>query len=221
MDARSRPLQIEYMRRFQDTESYRNAVWKVLCEDFFSRYISPNCTLLDLGAGWGEFSRNIRAKKKFAMDLNPDCGTRVAGHANFLQQDCSVLWPIADETLDVVFTSNFLEHLPSKSSVDRTLGEAFRCLRPGGKIICLGPNIKFARGSYWDYWDHFIPITDESMAEALSLRSFRVVEKIDRFLPYSMSGNKNPPLITVSIYLKLRWTWRFIGKQFLVIAEKP
>jgi SAM-dependent methyltransferase len=221
MDLHSIKLQKEYQQRFQGADLYRDSVWKMLCNDFFSKYIEPNCVVLDLGAGWGEFSRNILASKKYSMDLNPDCGKRVANHATFLHQDCSVTWPIGDGALDVVFTSNFLEHLPSKDLVDRTLSEAFRCLKPGGKIICLGPNIKFVQGSYWDYWDHFIPITEVSMAEALSLKGFRVTEKVDRFLPYTMSSGKNPPLFTVKLYLKLRFAWRFFGKQFLVVAQKP
>jgi len=155
------------------------------------------------------------------MDLNPDCGKRIAGYSTFLHQDCSTTWPIEDGALDVVFTSNFLEHLPSKELVDKTLREAFRCLKRGGKIICLGPNIKFVPGSYWDYWDHFIPITEESIAEVLSLKGFKVTRKIDRFLPYTMSGGNNPPLIAVRLYLKIAFAWRFFGKQFLVIAEKP
>lgn len=221
MDSRSTDLQEEYQQRFHGADLYRDSVWKILCADFFSKYIAPSYLVLDLGAGWGEFTRNIRAKEKYAMDLNPDCGKRVAGYAMFLNQDCSTTWPIGDNTLDIVFTSNFLEHLPNKDLVDRTLREAFRCLKRGGKIICLGPNIKFVPGSYWDYWDHFIPITEESLAEALSLKGFTVVEKIDRFLPYTMSGGKNPPLILVRIYLKLHFFWRFLGKQFLVVAEKP
>jgi ubiquinone/menaquinone biosynthesis C-methylase UbiE len=64
----------------------------------------------------------------------------------------------------------------------QTLEEAFRCLKPGGKILCLGPNIKFVNGPYWDYWDHYIPITEESLAETLSLRGFDVQCKIDKFL---------------------------------------
>ena len=221
MYSRSIDLQEEYQQRFQGADLYRDSVWKILCTDFFSKYITPSCSVLDLGAGWGEFSRNIRAAKKYAMDLNPDCGKRVAGHSTFLHQDCSTTWPIDDGALDIVFTSNFLEHLSSKDLVDRTLREAFRCLKPRGKIICLGPNIKFVPGSYWDYWDHYIPITEESLAEVLSLKGFSVVEKIDRFLPYTMSGGNTPPLITVKLYLKLRFAWRFFGKQFLIVAEKP
>jgi len=123
--------------------------------------------------------------------------------------------------LDVVFTSNFLEHLPNKNLIDKTLREAFRCLKPGGKIICLGPNIKFVNGSYWDYWDHHTPLTEESVAESLRLKGFNVQQKIDKFLPYTMSGSKKPSLFSLNIYLKLPLTWKFFGKQFLVIAKKP
>ncbi len=221
MDTRATNLQEEYQQRFNGSDVYRDAVWKILCEDFFSKHISNEALLLDLGAGWGEFSRNIKARKKFAMDLNPDCGKRVEGYSTFLQQDCSAEWPLEDGSIDIVFTSNFFEHLPSKDLIEKTLREAFRCLKPGGKIICLGPNIKYTKGLYWDYWDHHIPITEESMAEILCLKGFVVSEKVDRFLPYTMSGGKKPPLLAVKIYLKLRFIWRYFGGQFLVIARKP
>jgi SAM-dependent methyltransferase len=220
MDTRSTALQEEYKQRFRGADLYRDSVWNILCNDFFSRFISPESVLLDLGAGWGEFSRNIKASKKYAMDLNPECGLRVEGHSTFLLQDCSTRWPFEDGTLDVVFTSNFLEHLPSKELVDKTLAEAFRCLKQGGKIICLGPNIKFVLGSYWDFWDHFIALTEDSMAEALSLKGFSVSAKIPRFLPYTMSGGSKPPLSALRLYLKLPFVWRFFGKQFLVVADK-
>ena len=220
MDQRSITLQDEYQRRFEENEKYRNSVWKILCNDFFSKYIDKNATLLDLGAGWGEFSRNIVAKNKFAMDLNPDCGARVEGYAKFLEQDCSTRWPLEDETLDVVFTSNFLEHLPTKTLIDTTLAEAFRCLKTGGRIICVGPNITHLPGLYWDYWDHYTPITDKSMAEALTLRGFKIEEVVPKFLPYTMSGGRNPPIAGVKLYLQMRFAWRFFGKQFLVVARK-
>lgn len=221
MDQRSLALQDEYEQRFAANAEYRNEVWKVLCSEFFSRYVHPNAAVLDLGAGWGEFSRNIAARKKYAMDLNPECGRRVQGYSEFIQQDCSVEWPLPEGTLDVVFTSNFFEHLPDKASVDTTLGHAFRCLKKSGLIICLGPNIRFLPGAYWDYWDHFIPITDTSLAEALKLQGFSVKEKISRFLPYTMSTGRNPPLAAVKAYLKLPFVWPLLGKQFLLIAEKP
>ena len=220
MDERAELLRKEYDQRFKDKDDYRNGVWRVLCSDYFSQYVSRSATLLDLGAGWGEFSRNIVAAKKYAMDLNEECGRRLEGISEFLHQDCSTTWPLKDETLDVVFTSNFLEHLPDKKSVEATLDEAFRCLKKGGKIICMGPNIKHVPGAYWDFWDHFVPITEDSLAEVLRLKDFHIEKKIGRFLPYTMSDGFQPPLIGLSLYLRLPFVWPLLGKQFLVVGEK-
>jgi ubiquinone/menaquinone biosynthesis C-methylase UbiE len=220
MDKRSTILRDEYRARFESNERYRNSVWRLLCSKIFARYIKPEHTVLDLGAGWGEFSRNVAAAKKYAMDLNPDCGERVAGAAEFLQQDCSTPWPVEDGSLDIVFTSNFLEHLPNKDSIDKTLAEAFRCLKSGGLILCIGPNIRYLPGLYWEYWDHHTPITDKSMAEALTLRGFSIEKHVDRFLPYTMSGGRNPPLLGVKFYLSLPIVWPLFGKQFFLIGRK-
>jgi len=217
---RSQLLQDEYHRRFGDRAEYRDRVWKVLCADFFSRYIPRDAAVLDLGAGWGEFTRNVEAREKYAIDLNPETGRRVEGFARFIQQDCSKPWPLAGASLDVVFTSNFLEHLPAKDLVDDTLREARRCLKPGGRIVCVGPNVRYVPGAYWDFWDHHIPITDLSMAEALELQGFAVEERIDRFLPYTMSGNRETPLAFVRAYLRMPFAWPLFGRQFLVVARR-
>jgi SAM-dependent methyltransferase len=97
----------------------------------------------------------------------------------------------------VVFTSNFLEHLPDKDHVAATIAEAFRCLKPGGQIICLGPNIKCVHGAYWDFWDHFVPLTDLALSELLRLSHFDITLSLPRFLPYSMSTGWTPPLALV------------------------
>lgn len=220
MNKLSSVLQDGYQKRFEANAGYRDKVWKILCNDFFAQYIKEESVLLDLGAGWGEFSRNIKAKTKYAMDLNPECGRRVNGHATFLHQDCSTRWPLEDDSLDVVFTSNFLEHLPNKSAIDLTLKESYRCLKKGGLMICMGPNIRYLPGLYWDYWDHYVPITDNSIAEALRLTGFGINNVIARFLPYTMSGGSNPPLIAIRGYLHMKFVWPLFGKQFLVVAQK-
>jgi SAM-dependent methyltransferase len=192
----------------------------VLCHDFFAKYIPPGATVLDIGAGWGEFINNITAGKKYAMDLNPETGVRVASDVVHLRQDSSREWPIPTDSLDVVFTSNFLEHLPDKSSVHRTVAEAHRCLRPGGHFIGLGPNIRHLHGAYWDFWDHRVPLSDASMIELLGICGFEVALCHSRFLPYSMSTSFTPPLLFLRLYLKMPIAWRFVGKQFLIIATK-
>src|SRR5262249_39433524 len=134
--------------------------------------------------------------------------------------DCSAPWPLNQNSLDVVFTSNFFEHLPDKPALGRTLDEIRRCLKPGGRLIAMGPNIRYVPGAYWDFWDHYLPLTEKSLAEALDNRKFRLELSVDRFLPYTMTDGRQYPLVCLQLYLKLRWSWRFFGKQFLVVAAK-
>jgi len=213
-------LKDEYRKRFFKIEKYRNDVWKILCEEYFNNIILPGAHVLDLGSGWGEFINNVKAGKKYAMDLNPDAGRKLLGKTRFLHQDCSEEWQIPSDSLDIVFTSNFLEHLPDKTHVEEALSEAYRCLKAEGLIICLGPNIKYVLGKYWDFWDHFIPITELSLSEILKLKGFSIHLSIPRFLPYSMSTGRTPPSFFVKLYLKLPILWPLFGKQFLVIGKK-
>jgi SAM-dependent methyltransferase len=210
-----------YDRRFAARQDYRHRVWTVLTEQFFQRYVDPTAIVLELGCGWGEFINQIRAGTKYGMDLNPSSPSRLHADVAFLHQDCSQPWPLEEGSLDVVFTSNFFEHLPDKASLGRTLTEAHRCLRSGGRIICLGPNIRALHGSYWDFWDHYLPLTERSLEEGLELTGFRIAECRGRFLPYTMSRERQAPLWAVSLYLKLPLLWGIVGRQFLVVAFKP
>jgi SAM-dependent methyltransferase len=79
--------------------------------------------VLDLACGYGEFINNIRAARKIAVDLNPDSPDAVAGDVIFHAVAANALGPITDASVDVVFTSNFFEHLPDKAALQEVLGE--------------------------------------------------------------------------------------------------
>ena len=209
-----------YQSRFESKESYRYQVWRILIDQFFQAYIPPQATILDLGCGFGEFINQVSADKKYGMDLNPATREKLRPEIHFLNQDCSKTWAIEDGTLDVVFTSNFFEHLLNKDLLGASLEQAYRCLKPGGKIVCLGPNIRFLAGSYWDFWDHYLALTDRSLKEGMELHGFRVTTCVPRFLPYSMSQGFQPPLAFLSMYLKLRLLWPIFGRQFLIIGVR-
>jgi SAM-dependent methyltransferase len=221
MAENAQDLQKIYHRRFSQTAAYRNRVWQVLTGSFFRRWIAPDAAVLDLGCGYGEFSNNIVAGRKWAMDLNPDAPNHLAKDVTFLEQDCSAVWPLPDGSLDVVFTSNFFEHLPDKGCLKRTLRQAFRCLKPGGRLIAMGPNIKYLPGQYWDFFDHHTILTEASLGEALEIEGFGLEYVAARFLPYTLVNAPEYPVAFVRLYLLLPWLWWVKGRQFLVVARKP
>jgi SAM-dependent methyltransferase len=217
----SQQLAAIYQRRFEGAQDYRNRVWQVLIADFFGQWIPPEATVLDLGCGYGEFINNVCCRAKYGMDLNPIAAKLLGPEVQFIQQDSSTPWPVADDGLDVIFTSNFFEHLSDKRTLSATLDQAQRCLKPGGRLIAMGPNIKFLPGTYWDFWDHYLPLTEASLSEGLQTHGFEVTTCLDRFLPYFMVHAPKYPLIFLKLYLKIRPAWRIWGKQFLVVARKP
>lgn len=209
-----------YRNRIDDRGGYHDRVWRVLCSGFFQKHIPEGSTVLDLGAGWCEFINNIRAERKYAMDLNPDTGRLLEKGATFLQHDCCQPWPLDPETLDCVFTSNLFEHLRHKECVEKTLTQAFRCLRKGGLMICIGPNIRYLPGKYWVFWDHHIPISAESICEVLRLKGFRIERCVPKFLPYTMWKGPTYPSWLIRIFLHVPIIWFLFAKQFLVFARK-
>lgn len=209
-----------YRARFDSRSSYRNSVWKVLTGNYFARFVPPDAAVLDLGCGYGEFINNVKCGRKFGMDLNPASKSNLNPDVTFLEQDCCKTWSVPSESLDVVFTSNFLEHLPDKRTLFDTVAEAYRCLKPAGCLIAMGPNIKYTHGAYWDFYDHYLALTELSLKEVLELRGFHVDRAIGRFLPYTMVNRPRFPTFLLALYLKLSVAWPLFGKQFLVIATK-
>jgi SAM-dependent methyltransferase len=209
-----------YGARFASNLAYRQKIWKILVPSFFQKYISPDDAVLDLGCGYGEFINTVQCQKKFAMDLNPDAPRYLDSSVRFLEQDCSAQWQLENGSLNVVFTSNFFEHLPDKAALGQTLDEIFRCLAPRGKLIAMGPNIKYLPGKYWDFWDHYLPLTELSLSEGLINRGFEISTCVGKFLPYTMVNQREYPELLLRLYLRLPPVWRIFGKQFLVVAAK-
>lgn len=223
--SRNEPFTTEGLRhmyrvRFGGRETYRDRVWRILTRDYFQRWVRAEDAVLDMGAGYGEFINHIRCGKKYALDLNSDTAKRAGADVEVIAQDCSAPWPFPDNHLDVVFTSNFLEHLSDKQALARTLGEANRCLKPGGRLIAMGPNIRHLPGAYWDFFDHHIPLSERSLSEALTQQGFRIEKCIDKFLPFTMVNGPQYPLVLLAAYLRMPFAWRIFGKQFLVLAKK-
>lgn len=211
-----------YRHRFEPASlAPKRRIWEVLCRDFFSRWVDPDSTILDLGCGYGEFINNIEARRKFAVDLNPDTPGFLRPEVSFIRADASRIDQLPDASLDTVFTSNFLEHLPDKAVLKAVLAEVGRLLRPGGRVLLMGPNVRCVPGAYWDFWDHHLPLTELSLTEGLTLQGFEIERVVARFLPYTTRSALPQYPWLVALYLRMPLVWRLLGKQFFVVARKP
>jgi ubiquinone/menaquinone biosynthesis C-methylase UbiE len=214
-------LALAYRHRFEATGlEKRNRVWSVLCSAYFNRLIGPGQDVLDLACGYGEFINNVEARSKFAIDLNPDAERFLARDVRFIHSVATAV-DLPGASVDVVFTSNFLEHLADKTECDAVLAEVFRLLRPGGRFIIMGPNIKYCSRNYWDFYDHHLPLSHLSLEEGLAAAGYELVSTIPRFLPFTMKGRTPSSDLLVRAYLAMPAAWPFMGKQFLVTARKP
>lgn len=210
-----------YQQRFPETALARkHAIWKVLCSDFFSRYVKPTDTVVDIGAGYCEFINNIRAEKKIAVDLNPDVRRFAAPDVRVINESCTAIRELESDSVDVVFMSNFLEHLPSKDLVLDTFRESQRILRKGGRVMVLQPNIRYLPGEYWDYFDHHTPLTERSLVEGLQLVGLEPSTVIAKFLPYTTKSRLPQASWLIRLYIRVPLAWHVLGKQAFVVAVK-
>lgn len=210
-----------YRHRWRDDELERlERVWRVITADFLQRFVDINSEVLDVGAGFCHFINAVKARRRIALDANPAVRDHAAPGVETLVTDDLSLSIIDDESLDVVFVSNFLEHLQDSTAVIALLRAICSKLRSGGKLLVLQPNFRAVGAAYFDFVDHRIVLTDSSLREALEVAGFRIERLIRRFLPYTSKSRlpKSPRL--AALYLKLPPLWRLFGGQAFAVAVK-
>lgn len=89
----------------------------------------PSGRLLDLGAGTGAANPILDRFEVVALDPSPDMLAR--NHAVCRVVAAGEALPFAAGTFDAVFSAYVVRNL---DSIDRTLGEVYRVLRPGGRL---------------------------------------------------------------------------------------
>ncbi|QEH36650.1 hypothetical protein OJF2_52350 [Aquisphaera giovannonii] len=212
-----------YRNRFGKQDlARRAAVWRVLCRDWFEAYIPRDGRVLEVAAGYCEFINNVRAGEKVAVDLNPATGLHAAPGVTVHQIAAERLEEVVPAAhFDSAFMSNFLEHCRTREQVLSVLSAVGHALRPGGRVLILGPNYAACAAEYYDYFDHHLALTDRAVAEALELSGFEVEVQRPRTLPFSFRSKLPSAPWLVRLYLKFPWAWRFFGAQFFLVARRP
>jgi ubiquinone/menaquinone biosynthesis C-methylase UbiE/biotin operon repressor len=154
--------------------------WQGLAETLLT--LMPPMVIADLGAGEGTFSQLLarRAKKVIAVDNSEkmvEYGRELAAkhgtkNLEYRKGDLEEV-PIEDAGVDLAFFSQALHH---SQHPERAVAEAWRILKPGGRIVVLDlvrHNYEEARELYADLWLGF---TEVEVARFLRQAGFQNIE---------------------------------------------
>jgi SAM-dependent methyltransferase len=210
-----------YESRFDERrQAGKMAVWAELSA-FLSRWVDPSRPVIDVACDAGYFIRHVTATERWATDVR-DVESLLPPTVRFVRADgLRLASRVPAEHFGTVFMSNYLEHLRDAHEVLEQLRVARSILAPGGRLIVLQPNVRLTGGSYWDFIDHHVPLTERSLTEAAELVGLRRVHVTTRFLPYSTKGRLPQHPLLVRWYLRLPILWRILGRQTLLVAERP
>lgn len=197
-------------------DARRAKVWKVLA-GYLQKWVEPKGALLEMGAGYGEFSREIVAGEKWALDMNPELTRYWGATVRPLIQSALDPLPIEDKTLSTVFASNFFEHFTLEQGA-AILAEMRRVLKPGGRLIVVQPNFRLEPRRYFDDYTHRTAYTDAGFQDFLVASGYRIVHAEPRFTPFTLKSRFPVAEWLIRLYLSL--PWRPLAGQFLVVAEK-
>lgn len=209
-----------YEYRFKDVDREKKLMtWKVIAEFIYKKLGNPE-RVLDPAAGDCEFINQIPSAERWAVDMS-DITPKMAQANIKVITGNNLEVALPENYFDGVFISNFLEHLHSQEQVAAFLERMYRCIKPGGRIAIMGPNFKYTYKYYFDFADHVVLLSEGGVAEHLYGAGFNPIEVHPKFLPLSFKSRLPVNEFLVRTYLNMPFAWSIMGKQFLLIGQKP
>ncbi len=154
--------------------------WKALAEALIK--VMNYDVVADLGAGEGTLSQLLaqRAKKVIAVDISPkmvEFGQNLAqshglGNLEFRLGEIEDV-PIETKTVDLAILSQALHHAEEPS---RALSEAYRILKPGGRLLILDLAKHSFTKAHELYSDRWLGFPEGELAEMIEAAGFQGVE---------------------------------------------
>jgi SAM-dependent methyltransferase len=210
-----------YRFRFKEVDpDARRVVWEEITRYLEKRFGVPQ-RLLDVACGSGEFLNASQALERWGLDAIEHA--QLASDIRFLEGNYLDL-QLPTHYFNMIVMSNILEHLGTRDAVFAFLDRAMEHLAPGGLLLIMGPNFKYSMKEYFDFADHNLILTDLSVGECLVGAGYELEAHIARFLPYSFRSKKGKipgARYLTRLYLRIPLSWRFLGRQFLMVGRKP
>jgi SAM-dependent methyltransferase len=196
----------------------RTVVWQAIA-GYLAKWVPPQSAVLELGAGYCDWINHVKAGRRVAVDIWPELPRWTAPGVQPIVLDLAKDFDSLDAgTFDAVLASNLFEHF-APDTVPLILGGVARMLRPGGRLLVVQPNFRYAWRSYFDDYTHRSVFTDVSLPALLRAHHFTIEEVQPRFLPYSMRGTRLP-IRRWLVDAYLRSPVKPMAGQMLVVATR-
>jgi ubiquinone/menaquinone biosynthesis C-methylase UbiE len=195
----------------------RIIVWGEITK-YLQKYIKKNSSILDLGSGYCDFINSISARKKYALDNYFNPKEYASREVTSILGDFSLMKKrFKNNSLDIVFASNFFEHLTEKK-LERCINLIKKKLKETGILIVIQPNYRLCRKHYFEDYTHMKAWTEISFTRYLRNKGFSIKECIPGFIPFSMKSKLPKNKFLIRIYL--RSPIKPFAAQMLIIARK-
>ena len=193
----------------------RAHVWREI-----ARYVQRDApgakTAVELGPGYCDFINAFPAEKKIAFDLNSEMREFADADVDLRIQDASHLADLLPGSVDLIFASNFLEHLDESEALQLLL-TARKVLSDRGRLILLQPNHRLCAEHYFDDPTHKTIFDDRSIGQWLRRCGLQPLRIVPGLLPFSMKSRLPKWPLLVRLYLNS--PLRPLAAQMYVVAE--
>ena len=191
----------------------RRFLWGALYRYYFSRFIRPGDSVLDLGCGYGDFINAVVARRRVAVDAWADAKEHLGAGVEFHVGPIDNLSFLADRSVNFVLASNVFEHV-SQDVFRAVLRQLRRVLAVDGCLCVLQPNYAYAYRHYFDDYTHVAIYSHVSLCDFLQSEGFAILDCSPRFLPLSLRSRVPVHPFLIRVYL--RSPWKPFGGQMLV-----
>lgn len=162
-------IQVVYDKKTRPETDYPQK----LCKHLFDRFgMKPGMKLLEAGCGRGEFLKNFKTLglEVYGADISPEA-PKLSPDVPIKVCDIETKGlDFPDSHFDIVYSKSFIEHLADPGKYFR---EAFRVLKPGGRLITLVPDWESNYKIYFDDYTHRSPFAAPALEDIYKIFGFR------------------------------------------------
>ena len=159
------------------------------------RLLKPNCKVLEIGPGLGDFVEYCNDKKVYAVDIidQDEAVISYISKKYKIQKEYSSLHQFLNQKAslyDIILLTQVLEHIPQEEHISLLKG-LYERLSDKGVIIITVPNIGNPLAIFERYYDytHKTAFTEHSLMQMVDFANFknvRVTVQPFRIPPYSL-----------------------------------